>query len=378
MKVKRHYMLMISCPGDVVRERDLLKKCVERINAEREDDIWVELRYWVTDTFSDASMPAQDSINQQIVNDSDGLIAIFNARLGTPVHGYKCGTDEEISLMLSAHKHVSLLFNNKPIIDLTKGDLIEQLKALIEYKKENNTKAYYRTFESEESFSELAMQEIRLWLKSFPKVAPQNNVSSQGDMAEQKTEQVIHEHAPAESPSQDDGIIDVIVDFSNIANEMTEKVNEYGNRIETFGRETEAFTEQYTYLANAGKASALQAACMSFANKMIALNNDTSSFNVYFSDKWNSINKKLIVIEKNALNKEDRMIFAGNIEKLKSSFAETSESFSGFEKSLESAPNIQRDFNRARVQLQKSIGETHSILRNAVSDCENLIIKYAG
>lgn len=117
---------------------------------------------------------------------------------------------------------------------------------------------------------------------------------------------------------------------------------------------------------------------MSFANKMIALNNDTSSFNVYFSDKWNSINKKLIVIEKNALNKEDRMIFAGNIEKLKSSFAETSESFSGFEKSLESAPNIQRDFNRARVQLQKSIGETHSILRNAVSDCENLIIKYAG
>ena len=117
MKLKKHYFLMISCPGDVIRERELLKECVEIVNNERTDDSWIELRYWVTDTFSDAGTPAQESINQQIVNESDGLIAIFNARLGTPVHNYPCGTAEEIALMLSAGKHVSLLFNTAPRIE---------------------------------------------------------------------------------------------------------------------------------------------------------------------------------------------------------------------------------------------------------------------
>ena len=383
MKRKRHYMLMISCPGDVVKERDLLKRCVERINAEREDDMWVELRYWVTDTFSDASMPAQDSINRQIVNDSDGLIAIFNARLGTPVHGYKCGTDEEINLMLDANKHVSLLFNNRPVVDLTKEDLIDQLKGLIEYKKENNKKAYYRTFDSEESFSELAMQEIRLWLKSFSRISSQKGdddlpVSKEENESVKNPDQIAPVITPGESPMQDNGLIDAIVEFTDTSNEMVEKVNQYGNRIESFAHETEAFSEQYTYLSKTGKASSLQAACMSFANKLIALNSDTISFNSSFSNQWSRINGNLVVFEQNALNKEDRMLFAGNIGKLKSSFTETAESYEDFLKSLETTPKIQRDFNRARLELQKSINETYTILRNAINDCENLIIRFVG
>ncbi len=62
MKLKKHYYLMISCPGDVVNERKLLKDCVETINSERTDDAWIELQYWATDTSSDAGMLAQDSI----------------------------------------------------------------------------------------------------------------------------------------------------------------------------------------------------------------------------------------------------------------------------------------------------------------------------
>ena len=74
MQWKKHYLLMISCPSDVIKERDLLKECVEQVNNERTDDSWVELKHWITDTFSDAGTPAQESINKQIVHDSDGLI----------------------------------------------------------------------------------------------------------------------------------------------------------------------------------------------------------------------------------------------------------------------------------------------------------------
>ena len=144
MEVKTHYYLMISCPGDVIKERSLLKECVETINNQLNDNSWIELIYWVTDTFSDAGMPAQESINEQLVEKSDGLIAIFNARLGTPVHEYPCGTDEEINLMLKANKHVSLLFNTYPHIDLKNPSSIEQISKLQKYKEEHSSKSFYK------------------------------------------------------------------------------------------------------------------------------------------------------------------------------------------------------------------------------------------
>ena len=186
MKQKMHYYLMISCPGDVIKERELLKKCVETINRERDDD-WVELQYWVTDTFSDAGMEAQASINDQLVKDSDGLIAIFNARLGTPTREYKCGTDEEIALMLKANKHVSLLFNNKPTIDLTNPSSIEQITNLQKYKEEQSQKAYYRVFNDDDSFMTLAMQEIRMWLREITKTA-KKSYSIDKDICENTTD----------------------------------------------------------------------------------------------------------------------------------------------------------------------------------------------
>ena len=388
MKLKKHYMLMISCPGDVVRERELLKKCVERINAERGDDIWVELKYWVTDTFSDASMPAQDSINQQIVNDSDGLIAIFNARLGTPVHGYKCGTDEEINLMLNAHKHVSLLFNNKPIVDLTKNDLIEQLTALIEYKNENNTKAYYRTFESEESFSELAMQEIRLWLRSFSSNKHDAFLQSisidevieqeQAEETSQKQEtQMGESDKPSEAKSNDeeDGIIDVVLNFTDAANGINREALNYTKELDSLAEETRSFTEQYKFLMNAGKASALKAASIKYSDKLIMYSNNIDGFNERIESQWKKFYDNMLSYASFTKKKDDRIILLGSAEQLEKAFMGTYESTKDFLSAIEGMPNIQKSFNSARKQLALAVRRTVDFLNTAVEDCDNLIDK---
>lgn len=389
MVYKRHCLLMISCPGDVVHEIELLRHCVEIINTERDDDLWVELRYWVNDTISDAKQPAQESINEQIVQDSDGLIAIFNARLGTPVHDYPCGTDEEINLMLKAGKHVSLLFNNKPTIDLTKADVLDQLKNLQEYKADKRSLTYYKTFDSDESFINTAKQEIRFWLRALPKIcAPEDqpSISNEKEITFDNTDHGENEVSlepnnnsivsdPLLSQSED-GIIDIIINFTNTANELSERAAEHGKDLTELGNETDRFNDQYQYLAKAGKTATLQTACISFANKIIKFSDKANEFNKTFAIQWYKARDSLLSFEKLIKNNDDRIIMRENILKLEKSFSSTHESFVGFLTSVENIPNVQRDFNNARKELAKSTKETCRILEEAIQNCESLIDKY--
>lgn len=383
MKVKRHYILMISCPGDVIHEKDLLNKCVEMINAERDDDLWVETKYWVTDTFSDAAMPAQDSINKQIVEDSDGLIAIFNARLGTPVHDYKCGTDEEIHLMRDAGKHVSVLFNNKPIIDLTKEGVVEQLSNLMEYR--NSCKElYYRTFEDDASFSDLAKREIRLWLRSFSSnksdIAPLVTIPSeegeqkQGEHTTEKQEMQIdkNEEKPTE---EEDGIIDIVINFTDAANEINQEAVDYTKELESLGEETRAFTEQYKFLMNAGKTSALKAASINYSNKLISYSDKIEGFNGRIEAQWKKFYSNMLSYASFAKKKDDRIILLGSAEQLEKAFMGTYQSTKEFLSAIEDVPNIQKSFNSARKQLAQAVSKTVEFFSSALEDCDNLIDK---
>ena len=251
---------MISCPGDVIHERKLLKDCVENINNERTDDAWVELQYWVTDTSSDASTPAQESINEQIVNECDGLIAIFNARLGTPVHEYKCGTDEEIALMLKANKHVSLLFNTKPIIDLSNPTCIEQITKLQEYKMEQSQKAYYREFSDEESFMTLARREILMWLRTITRDNVERDVSPKsGELEERVCEKTDRQDSQEKcevevliptdaSIDAEAGTIDCVIYIIEAATTLTDEINNFAKCGEELDNITNIFSDKINFM----------------------------------------------------------------------------------------------------------------------------------
>lgn len=383
MKTKRHYYLMISCPGDVIRERELLKQCVEIVNKERDDDIWVELKYWVTDTFSDAGMPAQESINEQIVRDSDGLIAIFNGRLGTPVHNYACGTDEEISLMLKAGKHVSLLFNNRPVLDLTKPDVLDQLEKLIKYKAGKSSETYYRTFESESSFIDLAKQEIRLWLRLFANVESRDDKPN-GENNESSiiavnpiSEQPTNASETTESFNEDElGIVDVMVEFTNSANAIAQKVVSFGGDFDGFSEETSAFAEQCQLLIKSHNISALRASCIRFSHRINEITEKTELFNGEFKDEWDRANRNLHYFSSVLKKDEDRRIMRENVVKLSKAIIPAYDSFIQLKDSIGDVQNIQKEFNTSKKGLVRAIEVTCSLLKNARDDCDALILEY--
>lgn len=391
MKQKMHYYLMISCPGDVIKERDLLKKCVETINKERDDD-WVELRYWVTDTFSDAGMEAQASINEQLVEDSDGLIAIFNARLGTPTRDYKCGTDEEIALMLKAKKHVSLLFNNRPTIDLTNPSSIEQITNLQKYKEEQSKKAYYRVFNDDDSFMNLAMQEIRMWLRDITKTAKEspavvNDISSNTDKGESDDTTEITDKPPVENETttavvpatnndeidNEAGFVDCVVYITDAANVMVEEINNFHNCSNDLTEKTNVFTNKLQYLKNQknGTSGAL-VLFKQFATEINANTEVSSSTLDRIESKWNEIYKYLLIYNKCELNNEDRIIVSSSISGLKECFESSLPKMNELVDTFVAMPNYQKELKKSMNGLAEVYKRFRTFIIKAVDNCEEL------
>lgn len=385
---------MISCPGDVVNERKLLKECVETINSERTDDVWVELQYWATDTSSDAGMLAQDSINEQIVNDSDGLIAIFNARLGTPVHNFKCGTEEEIFLMLGANKHVSLLFNTKPEIDLSIPDSIEQITKLREYKKEQSQKAYYREFSDEESFISLARREILLWLRKItnPVTAQTQNAKKEESKIEtdvktcmdgerdrkviedNKTEGNIENSLSETIPIDTEaGVLDCVIYITDAAQELTNEIHNFSRISSELTTRTNNFTDKFKIYQRQNRGnSGLLILCKQFSNEINA--NSTEAHNALgiIEKKWNEIYQYLKICNNNDLEHQDKIIVKDSVNSLREIFVQSLPKMDEIIGTFASMPNFQKDLKASVNGLSNVYKQFKTFTMKAISNCEEI------
>lgn len=387
MKLKKHYFLMISCPGDVIRERELLKECVEIVNNERTDDSWIELRYWVTDTFSDAGTPAQESINQQIVNESDGLIAIFNARLGTPVHDYPCGTAEEIALMLSAGKHVSLLFNTAPRIDLTRDNSIEQITKLQEYKREQSANSFYKEFKDEDSFKTIALQEIRLWLRSLNNKngeiiildggsAESGNKNNDVGQEVQVGVAIPSQHEtpnvtdPDEKP--DMGILDCILYITNTSIELKTLFDEYGILISDFKSKSDEFIQKFTFTSRQNNAAGSLTLCRGFARETKEWGNQLENFNNSFGNKWNNICSYIKMMPRDMMSNDDKIIMKSSLATLREQFSSMESQTNNLLLEIDKIPKIQKDFNLAMKTVRAAFVKFGKFLTAAINNCEEL------
>lgn len=387
MKLKKHYFLMISCPGDVIRERELLKECVEIVNNERTDDSWIELRYWVTDTFSDAGTPAQESINQQIVNESDGLIAIFNARLGTPVHNYPCGTAEEIALMLSAGKHVSLLFNTAPRIDLTKNNSIEQITKLQEYKREQSANSFYKEFKDEDSFKTIALQEIRLWLRSLNNqngeiivfdggsVAPSDKING-GEQELQVEVAIPSQNETTKITDTDEkleiGILDCILYITNTSIDLKTLFDEYGVLISDFKVKSDEFIQKFTFTSRQNNAAGSLTLCKGFARETKEWGNQLENFNNSFDNKWNNICSYIRMIPRDMMSNDDKIIMKSSLATLREQFSIMESQTNDLLLEIDKIPKIQKDFNSAMKAVRAAFVKFGKFMTAAINNCEEL------
>jgi hypothetical protein len=126
--------VLIASPGDTKEERDAVERSLHGWNAsraEREQVILLPAR-WETDAVPRLGGSGQSIINDQLVDEADIIIALFDSRLGKATEQAVSGTAEEIQRAHEVGKPVHVYFSQEP---LPRDTDPKQLAALQKFQK---------------------------------------------------------------------------------------------------------------------------------------------------------------------------------------------------------------------------------------------------
>ena len=173
------YDLLISCPGDVKKEVNIIKDAIEQFNELYSDSLNISIRprYWKASSFPQSGGHAQNLLNNQFVNDCDAAVAIFWTRFGSPTDEYESGTEEEIELMLASKKQVFMYFSDVPAAPSSIDNA--QYKLIQEFREKYADQGIYSTYSSLTEFK----------TKFFAHL-------SQYFLSQQRVEKLIHARKP--------------------------------------------------------------------------------------------------------------------------------------------------------------------------------------
>lgn len=145
--------VFIASPGDINQERNEVEQIIYKWNIENTDRKKVVLMpiRWENNSIPSytENMSGQAILNQQIVENSDILIAIFGHKLGSPVDGYESGTVAEIDYFYNkVGEKVGVFFVEKNI----EPNLAHEYSRVKEYKHslEREKKGLYKSYSEEE------------------------------------------------------------------------------------------------------------------------------------------------------------------------------------------------------------------------------------
>ena len=103
---------MIGSPGDAADERNAVTNAILQWNAHsgRSMNVFIDPVRWETHATTGLQGRPQGMINEELIPQSDMLIAMFHARAGSPTGVEVSGTIEEIREFMRQGKHVALYF----------------------------------------------------------------------------------------------------------------------------------------------------------------------------------------------------------------------------------------------------------------------------
>jgi hypothetical protein len=127
--------MMIGSPGDAGEERQAIVDAILRWNAVNKDrGILIEAVRWETHATPGLEGRPQGMINEELIPQSDCLLAVFRARAGSPTGKDVSGTMEEIREFMKLGKYTVVYFfqGEVPLKHIDP----DQLKRVTDFKKE--------------------------------------------------------------------------------------------------------------------------------------------------------------------------------------------------------------------------------------------------
>jgi len=144
--------MMIGSPGDAAAERQAITETMIRWNATNKDQgFLIEPIKWETHATPGLDGRPQGMINEELIPQSDCLIAVFRARAGSPTGKEDSGTIEEIREFMRLGKYVAVYFY-EGLAEIKQIDP-EQLMKVSKFKKEIQQHGILGSYTSVEDLS---------------------------------------------------------------------------------------------------------------------------------------------------------------------------------------------------------------------------------
>lgn len=233
------YDLLMSCPGDIKDELEIITKEVEKFNELYSEvlGISIRLRHWSKSSYPESGGKPQELLNKQFVDDCDAAIALMWSRFGTPTDEYDSGTEEEIERMLSNGKQVFMYFSNKPIslseIDSAQFERVKKFK-----EKYSNVGIYYE-YSSLEQFSQLLFAHLSSYFLSHKQIEEiknerQSKLTLKGVKNNLLSEYVFVEHFKSQKEKNEETCIEHIKEICDMISSISINKN-LTNPVNLFG-----------------------------------------------------------------------------------------------------------------------------------------------
>src|SRR5699024_8825692 len=170
--------VLIASPGDTIEARDAVERALHGWNASRSEREQVILlpRRWETDAVPTMGSSGQETINAQLVDKCDIVIALFDARLGQATKKAVSGTAEEIERAAESGKPVHVWFSDAPV----SRDHLEGAQAVADFRKILEAKGLLGSYASPEDLAYQVRNAVESDLERLDLAAPTGRNLSQG------------------------------------------------------------------------------------------------------------------------------------------------------------------------------------------------------
>ncbi len=158
----RVFNVMITSPSDVIIEKKIIHDCLYEwndINAEAYHIVFRVLDYQ-KNAHPDSGVHPQESINKQLLQNADFVIAIFWTRIGSPTPGYQSGSIEEIVRHMANDKKAFIYFKEKSTENLSDIDY-HQYEKVKQFQEDMKGNVLYCSFHSDEDFRDILRKDIQ-------------------------------------------------------------------------------------------------------------------------------------------------------------------------------------------------------------------------
>ncbi|MEJ6486337.1 hypothetical protein N0Y54_34620 [Nostoc punctiforme UO1] len=182
------YRILIASPSDVIEEREIIRKEVDRWNAMHAEDMKIILMSigWETNSTPDLRDSGQEVINRQLVDKCDLLIGVFWTRLGTPTVLGGTGTEVEIARARNEGKRCIVYFSDKEVSP-SKIDQ-EQYRQVQEYWNQLQPTGLANRYNSIDDFKERVFRHIT---SAVQEIAREDKARRAAEQEAKLTEQAI-------------------------------------------------------------------------------------------------------------------------------------------------------------------------------------------